>query len=129
MKDWFYDFYVEVSKKIIDVWSWPISRELWPWINFMIFCWNVIIRWLTNTRAWPRIVFKISSWNVEEIIWTWSRLILRFQVDIMRKICWTWPWFILWFQVENQRCWKLTHEQLTLILNWFYDFKLKSRGI
>ena len=62
MKDWFYDFklkcwkklkmwhqwtyyyegliswfYVEVSKKIIHVWSWPIGSGLWPWINFIIF--------------------------------------------------------------------------------------------
>ena len=112
-------FYVEMLKKIIDVWSWLVSHGLWPWFNFMIFCWNVITRWPTNTWAWSRIVFKISSWNIEEIIWTWSRLILRFQVDMLRKISWTWRGLIIWFQVEMLR------KTSEFDPGWYYDFKFK----
>ena len=82
---WRIDFII-LCCSVMDVWSWPISSELWPWINFMTFYWNVIIGSRTNTWTWLWIVFKISNWNVVEIIWTWFWLILPFKVYMLREL-------------------------------------------
>ena len=153
MKDWFYDIRLKCWENL-EMWhQWTIIMKDW-FCDSKLKCWKKLYMFevYPSTEDFD---LESILWIFVEMLSSVDppthkldpKLFLRFQVEILRKLFeldpgWLFDfkltcrgklveldpgWFydLSWNVVKNQRCWKLTHKQLTLTLNGFYDFKLK----
>ena len=133
---WFNDLKLKCWGKL-EMWHrWTYVMKYW-FYDFELKCWEELEMLEVDRSA--------VDLDLESIFWLWvekmsfsvdlptveldPELILRLKIEMSRKFSWPWPWIdfmpLSWNVEENQRCLKLTRQQLTLTPDWFYDFKLK----